>query len=225
MSNLGEGNRMLISRPCCTSPLRLMALRCCNRPEPLLGKGELFTLGARQCGGAQGVIHTLFLQPAAGWCIRFQPAEPEWAGEQKELLLFTWSTWASVQQGNTGRSLRLGSLVFVSVPNVSAREKALSSGVWMLLSVKAKETSALASLVKGSFQPRAFAFWVQLQCDRRWLPSALGAKSCSEPNFWEAGDGSEVGKGRKSQLCVFCPHSKVAGSSIGPFPGIPYFLS
>lgn len=91
------------------------------------------------------------MQPC--WSIRFQPTEPEWAAGQKELLLFTWSVWDSVQQGNTVCPLRLGSLVFAAGPNGSAREKALPSGVWLLLSVKAKETPALEFLVKGAFQP------------------------------------------------------------------------
>lgn len=93
-----------------------MAVRCCNRPELLLGKGVLFTFGACQLGGefGYGRSHTFsaLLQPNTQpcWSIRFQPAEPEWAAGQKELLLFMWTVWASVQQGNTVCPLRLDSL-------------------------------------------------------------------------------------------------------------------
>ena len=114
-------------------------MRCCNRPELLLGQGVLFTFGACQLGGEFGYrrSHTFFalLQPNTQpcWSIRFQPAEPEWAAGQKELLLFMRTVWASVQQGNTVCSLRLDSLVFAAEPNGSAREKALPSGVWKAL--------------------------------------------------------------------------------------------
>lgn len=43
---------------------------------------------------------------------------------------------------------------FAAEPNGSPREKALPSGLWMRLSIKAKETPALGVLVKGAFQPR-----------------------------------------------------------------------
>lgn len=56
-----------------------------------------------------------------------------------------FSAWASGQQGHLAHPLRLGSLVFAAEPNGSARQKALPSGVWMLLSVKAKETPAAVS--------------------------------------------------------------------------------
>lgn len=47
MPTLGEGNW----KTCCTFSLRLMAVRCCNKPERLLGKGALFIFGGRQYGG------------------------------------------------------------------------------------------------------------------------------------------------------------------------------
>lgn len=134
-------------------------MRCCNRPELLLGKGVLFTFEACQLGGEFGYRrrHTFFalLQPNTQpcWSIRFQPVEPEWAAGQKEQFLFMWTVWASVQQGNTVCPLRLDSLVFAAEPNGGVREKALPPGVWMCLSVKAEETPTLGVLMKGAFQP------------------------------------------------------------------------
>lgn len=63
------------------------------------------------------------------------------------MLLSMGSAWASGQQGSTVRPLRPASVVSVAAPG-----KALPSALWMLLSVKAKETPAQEFLVKGAFQ-------------------------------------------------------------------------
>lgn len=93
---------------------------------------------------AKEVLHTLSaalqsnVQPLA--VASGSSLQSQWTAGQKEMVLFMWSAWASVPQGNTVRSLRLGSFIFAAEPNGGAREKALPSGVWMLLSVRAKET-------------------------------------------------------------------------------------
>ena len=95
---------------------------------------------------------------------------------------------------------------FAAEPKGSAREKALPSGLWMRLSVKAKETPDLGVQWKALFSPRAFTFWVRLQSDRRLPSSAVGAKSHIEPNLWEVGGGDELGEEKKiAVLCILSP--------------------
>lgn len=141
--------------------------------------------------------------------------QSQWTAGQKEMVLFMWSAWSSVPQGNTVRPLRLGSLVFAAEPNGSAREKALPSGVWMLLSVRVKETPA-SECHERRFQPWAFAFPMQLRSDRRGLPLQLEQNLTLTSTM-----GGWVGNEGETQLYVFYPHSERGDSSMGPFLGIP----
>lgn len=135
-------------------------MRCRNRPKPLLGKGALFTFAARQAAWAkvraQGGLSegsTPFPAASLHLSVRFQPAEPEWVAGQEETLPFMGSAQASGQQGSPGQPLRPASVVAV------ARWQGRWEGIWMPLSVKAKEIPPHPRpppppefLVKGTFQ-------------------------------------------------------------------------
>lgn len=117
-----------------------------QQAELLLGKGVLFTFGACQLGGEFGcgrshtfciASRTHSLAGASGSSLQSQSG----LLDRKNCYFSCGQCGLLSSRGTTVCSLRLDSLVFAAEPNGSAREKALPSGVWMRLSVKAKRDS------------------------------------------------------------------------------------